>query len=299
VSAFTTIKLERLESPDVIQALNFETILAEMLADLRARDAAYSAIVESDPAYKILEVCAYRALLLLARVNDAARKVMLAYARGTDLEHLGALFGVQRLPVTAADPNASPPVEAVYEDDSRFRYRIQLSLEAFTTAGSKGAYEFWALSASARVKDVDVASPQPGEVVITVLSTAGDGTPDQDLLDAVFAALSAEDVRPLTDHVTVQAATVWHYALAAKIYTYSGPDPEVVRQAALDAVTEYVADNHLLGHNIEESGLHAAMHQPGVQRVEIFAPDGGRINVESQEAAYCESISLTYAGVDE
>ena len=76
--SFTAVDLSRLVAPTVVETLDFETIFAAMLADLQARDSAFSALVESDPAYKILEVAAYRELLIRQRVNDAGRAVMLA-----------------------------------------------------------------------------------------------------------------------------------------------------------------------------------------------------------------------------
>ena len=78
-NAFSQIDLSRLAAPDVVEALDFEAILAEMLADLRGRDSAFTALTEADPAYKILEVAAYRELLIRQRINEAARSVMLAY----------------------------------------------------------------------------------------------------------------------------------------------------------------------------------------------------------------------------
>ena len=77
---FTSVDLSQLPPPDVVETLDFETILAEMLADLRARDAVFDALVESDPAYKILEAAAYRETLIRQRVNEAARAVMLPSA---------------------------------------------------------------------------------------------------------------------------------------------------------------------------------------------------------------------------
>jgi len=78
--SFSAIDLSALPAPDIIETLDFEVILAAMLTDLQARDASFSALVESDPAYKILEVAAYRELLLQARINSAAKAVMLPYA---------------------------------------------------------------------------------------------------------------------------------------------------------------------------------------------------------------------------
>ncbi|PJN94872.1 baseplate assembly protein, partial [Amaricoccus sp. HAR-UPW-R2A-40] len=98
MSGFGAIDLSRLPPPDVVERLDFETILGAMKADLiaRAPDLAPALALESEPAVKILEVAAYRELLLRARINDAARAVMIATATGADLDHLAALFGVAR-----------------------------------------------------------------------------------------------------------------------------------------------------------------------------------------------------------
>lgn len=56
----STIDLSTLPSPNVVEALGFETIFAAMLNDLCVRDPSFTALVGSDPAYKVLEVCAYR-----------------------------------------------------------------------------------------------------------------------------------------------------------------------------------------------------------------------------------------------
>lgn len=101
-------------------------------------------------------------MILRQRVNDATRATMLAYASGTDLDNRAADYDVQRLLITPADPDAIPPVEAVWESDERLRYRCQMALEGLSVAGSRGAYVFHALSASPLVGDVAVDSPQPG-----------------------------------------------------------------------------------------------------------------------------------------
>ncbi len=151
------------------------------------------------PLVKLMESAAYVVLTLRQRVNDASGAVMLAYAGGADLDNLAALFAVERQVVESGNLDAIPPIPPTYEDDARLRRRVQLSLEGHRTAGPVGSYLFWGLSADPRVKDIDVASPNPGEVRITVLSIEGDGTPDQELLETVDAALNHEDVRPLTD----------------------------------------------------------------------------------------------------
>lgn len=294
--AFTVIDLSRLPAPNVVEALDFEAIFQAMLSDLRARDPAFSALVESDPAYKILQVAAYRELLIRQRVNDAARAVMLAFAKGADLDHIGANYGVERLLITPADDTTIPPTPAQYESDEDFRARIQLSPEAYTTAGSEGSYVYHGLAADGEVKDVQAVSPEPGDVTVYVLSRAGDGTASPELLATVTEALNAEKVRPMTDRVTVLSASVSNYVIEAELVMYPGPDPEVVLQTAIDAVNAYAAAQHRIGYDVTRSGIFAALHQPGVQNVILTAPATDLIMDEGQ-ASYCTGITVTQGGV--
>lgn len=290
------IDLSQLPAPSVVEALDYETILSEMLDDLRARDEQFDALVESDPAYKILQVAAYRELIVRQRVNEASRSVMLAYATGTDLDQLAALFGVQRLIIAPGDPEAIPPIDAVLESDREFRRRIQLSLEGFSTAGPEGAYVYHALSADGAVLDASAVSPAPGEVVVTVLDRNGDGWADQTLVEAVEAAVSAETVRPLTDHVTVQSAQIVPYRIRATLYMFDGPDSTVVMDNARAAVQQYADDNHRLGRDITLSGIYAALHQPGAQRVELAEPTKTLL-IDRQSASWCTGIELNTGDV--
>lgn len=300
----TAIDLSLLPTPNVIEPLDFETILAERKAYLiglypadQQEAIAAALALESEPLNKLLQENAYRELMLRQRINDAARAVMLAYSTHDDLDNLGALLEVERLLVTPADPQATPPVAAVYESDERFRRRIQMALEGFSCAGPRGAYEFYALSASAQVKDVGVDSYTAGIVSVTVLSTVGDGTPDAALLDTVVAALNDEDVRPLCDTVEVLPAEILPYTVDATLIYYAGPDEELVSRAAEVAVAAYVEAHHRLGHDINRSGLFAALHQPGVQKVLLASPAEDLV-VGNGQAAYCTAVSVANGGVD-
>ena len=287
----TPIDLSTLPAPAVVDTISFETILAEMLADLRARDTAFTALVESDPAYKILEVAAYREMLVRAQVNDAAKSVMLAYATGADLDQLAALFGVTRKTLVAAIPTTFPPTPAVMEADSDLRFRVQLSLEGLSTAGPVGAYVFHALKV-ATIKDVAVESPTPGAVLVSVLSVNNNGVPTTVELDAVRAQLNNEDVRPLTDNVTVQAATIVTYAITATIYVNDGPDASVVLANCQAAAQAYATARFKIGADINLSGIYAALHQSGVEKVVLASPSAN-LDITSTQAGRCTAITLT------
>ena len=298
--AFTQVNLSQLQPPDVIEALDYEAILAAMLADLRARDPIFSALVESDPAFKILEVAAYREMLLRQRINDAAKSVMLALATGADLDQIAANYNVQRLVIDAGDPVAVPPVPPTYESDADFRNRILLSLEGYTTAGSVGAYQFHALSADADVKDVSVANPPlvPGQVNVAILSRTGNGAASTPLVNTVQTALSAETVRPLCDTVIVQSAAIVNYQITAVLTLYPGAGQEAVLAAALNAAQTYAADMHRMGRDITRSGVFAALHQPGVQNVALTAP-AADVVIAWNQAAWCTGINVTVGGIGE
>jgi phage-related baseplate assembly protein len=300
MSTATLIDFSKLPPPDIIGALDYETILADMLTSLVALDPSYTALTESDPAHKILEVAAYRELLLRARVNDAARAVMLPTAIGADLDNLAALFAVARNTITPANPDAIPPTEAIMETDADFRARVVLALNQLSTAGPAGAYRFHALRVAA-VRDAAVEGPPtmpPGHVRVSILGRAGAGTPGADTLAAVEKILTDEDVRPLTDTVTVVAAEIVTYDIRAAIYTYDGPDPAVVIADARAGAEAYAAAMHRLGNDITISGLHRALHVAGVQRVELTDP-AASIIIQPNQAPFCQAIELTHAGTDQ
>ncbi|WP_456390236.1 baseplate assembly protein [Profundibacter sp.] len=297
MSAFAAINLDKLPAPELVEELDAEVILAEMKADLiaRAPELAGALELESSLTIKMLQMCAYRELLLRQRINDALRGNMLAYATGSDLDNLGAFFGVARGVLQEADPLATPATAAILEDDNRLRSRIQLSLEGFTTCGTIGAYQFWGLSASPLIKDVSVAELAPGQVQLTVLSRENDGVAPPALLDAVDAETQAR--RPLTDQVLVQSAAIQNYTVEASLTLLYGPDSQLVMDAATDAVEAYVEAHHRLGHDITVSGLHAALHQSGVQNVALAQPAADLV-IAPDTAAYCTNISIIFGGRD-
>jgi phage-related baseplate assembly protein len=295
----TSVDLSQLPLPAIVETLDFETIVAAQLADFQARMTAtgqpFTALVESDPAYKVIESAAFREMLMRERVNEACKAVMLAYAAGTDLDQIAGNYDVERLLIEAGDPDAIPPTPDVFEDDDSLRRRVLLSFEGLSTAGPAGSYIYHALSADADVKDASATSPSAGDVLVCVLSRTGDGTAPTDTLDAVVAALNDETVRPLCDTVIVQSAIIVNYSIAATIYTFEGPDSAVVIQTAQDAAQAYADEQHRLGRDITLSGVFAALHQAGVQDVELSAPTANIVN-DMTKAPYCTAINLTWGG---
>lgn len=327
------IDLAKLPAPKIIDELTFEQIFNEMRDHLIELDSSLADVLylESEPLVKLLQVSAMRELLLRRKIKNAGEAVMIAYATGPDLENLGALLKVQRLIVQPADENAIPPTPAVYEDDERYRSRIQLALDGLSTAGPERAYIYHALGASADVLDVSVdaprfelhtpspavaaelpadaivlvptysaglSQPMPGDVAISVLSRTGDGEADPSLIDAVHARVSDDGIRPLTDNVHVRAADIIDYTISATLYTLPGPDSAVVIAHAIEQAEQYTQEAHRLGRSVNLSGIYASLHVPGVNKVEITQPTAN-ITCNKSQAAHCTAIHVTYGGISE
>ncbi|SEK13043.1 baseplate J/gp47 family protein [Paraburkholderia diazotrophica] len=297
----TPIDLSRLSSPDIVETIDYETLLAERKAALVAlypadkqAEVAAALALESEPMNIHLQENAYREVVLRQRVNDAARSIMLAYAKGTTLEHLAALFEIERLTITPADP--ANDIDAVYENDTDLRARTQLAPQGFSVAGPEGAYISHARNADGRVLDASAVSPAPCEVVVTVLSREGDGTADETLVDKVKAALAADNVRPLTDFVDVRSATIKRYAVRATLVFFAGPDRAVALAEANKRVKAYTEEMHKLGMAITLDGVYAAARAPGVQKVLLTEP-AADIPATKQEAPYCTAIELVDGGI--
>lgn len=299
------IDLSQLPAPAIVEAVDFEAILAERKArlvslypeDERTEIEARLAL-ESEPITKLLEENAYREVVLRQRINEAARAVMLAFADDDDLDQLSANFNVERLMIDPGDPDAVPPVPPTYESDTRLRLRAQRAFEGLSVAGPTGAYVFHALSADGRVADATAVSPSPCVAVVTVLSQLGTGEATPDLLAIVEAALSAEDVRPVGDRLTVQSATIVDYSIEATLYLYPGPEQEPILAAAQAKAEAYVAEQRRLGRDIRLSAVYAALHVEGVQRVELQSP-AADVVLDDSQASHCTGVTLTLGGSDE
>ncbi|MBC3948242.1 baseplate assembly protein [Pseudomonas folii] len=287
------VDLSSLPAPDVLETLDFEDIYTEELANFRLlMGEGWSAELESDPVVKLLELAAYNKVGNRARVNDAAKALMLAYAKRADLEQLGARVNLKRLVVVAEDLTTSPPTAQVMEEDDPFRERIQMSWEGLSTAGPRNSYILHARNASGLVADATAESPSPAVVVVTVLGLDGDGSADEALLGTVRAALSDEDVRPLGDRLTVKGAEILRYTITAILHPVgTGSESEAALADAQERLAKWMNPRRRLGVEVARSAIDAQLHVAGIRRVELVGWDD--IQPTKEQAAYCTSVSVT------
>lgn len=293
-SAFSAVDLSQLPAPAVLELVDYEQIVREIYADFVNRFPDFTAFLESDPVSKLVEAFAYREMVKTQEWNDKCLSVFLAFAKGTDLDHIGANYSVPRLVIVEAQPTAIPPVAAVYEDDTAYRQRIQMAFQGYSVAGPEGAYVVHAMGADGRVKDISAISPEPGVVSVYVLSHEAGGIASDEVLDNVAAALNDRSVRPLTDQVGVYAASVIPYEVTAHLQIERGPDASVILSAARKAVQAYTDSVAKLGREVALSGLYKALHQGGVIEATLTSP-AATIEVSPGQAAYCTGITLTFS----
>ncbi len=299
------IDLSQLPAPQVVEALDFETLLAvrkDAFINLYPADQQAAMqrtlTLESEPIVKLLQENVYRELLLRQRINEAALAMMVAYAKGSDLDQLAANYNVKRLTISPGDNSSIPPSAAVMESDDALRLRIPAALEGMSVAGPQAAYEFHAKSADGRVADVSAISLAPAEVLISVLSREGDGQAAEELLTRVRQALNGESVRPVADRVKVQSAVIVPYQIDALLYFYPGPEAEPIIAAAKASLQRYISAQSRLGRDIRRSAIFAALHVEGVQRVELQQP-ATDVVLDKTQAAWCEQWAVKSGGTDE
>ena len=273
--------LASLPTPAVIESLSFETIFSELQAEFQSRYPDYSALLASDPAIKLLEVAAYREVLLRNRINAAAKASLLAFATGSDLDHLAAFYGVTRL---------------MDETDEALRLRTRQRIIGFANAGGAAHYRYWALSASPEVADVEVDSPEPGRVRISVLAKGEEQTVSNAVLNAVRAVVLRDDIRVLTDTVEVVAAELMPVTVHARLWLY--PDAPLETLAAIQAVfASTLAACAGLGWDLTRSWIVGQLQRAGVHKVDLLSPTTD-IRVAANQAVRLASLNLEYAGRD-
>lgn len=200
--------------------------------------------------------------------------------------------------VTAAANLATTDGGADEETDEQLRERIKLAPNAFSNAGSRQAYEFFARSAHPSIVDVFVTSLEPGNVTIYPLVEGG-GTTSSEIIDAVFEACNAEKVRPITDTVNVVSPNSISYTITANL--------TLLNTASQDAVVANVTEQLqlLTEERIKKLGRDVLRNQvlSAILRVEgvynAVLPAFNDIIVNNSSVAKCTSITVNVVGLSD
>lgn len=185
------------------------------------------------------------------------------------------------------------------EDDEAFAERIYLAPASWSVAGPHDAYVKHTLDYGPSIGSVAVSSPEECEVEVRVLLKDG-SLPSEALLAGIQEHLSAKDVRPLTDHVTVLAPTLKEYSVNA---TYWIGRSNASRTAAIQAEMARAVDAYNawqteeIGRDINPSELTRLMMAAGAKRVAIASP--AFQVVPASAVARLASVAVSYGGVED
>lgn len=184
------------------------------------------------------------------------------------------------------------------EGDDSLRERIHLAPEAYSCAGSEGAYIFHAKSTSALISDAAVYSPVPGVVQVFILEN--DGAASDEIIRQVQNRLNKKTVRPLTDNVEVLQPTVITYDLNVDYYISPDNSAQVtqIKKAVQKAADEFILwQRERLGRDINPSKLVSMLIAAGAGRVEVLAPTFQ--SVDKFSVAVAGAVAVNYAGLED
>ena len=303
----STVDFSQLPEPNLIQELDYESIFNERKEKFIALYPAteqnqWRTILnrESDPVVKVLQENAYLELLYRNKCNADARSLLLAYAEGSDLDHLALTeYGLIRLIVTPADNSVVPPSPAIYESDERLRERCLLSFDGMNTAGSANAYRYFALSADGRVDGIKVKSDEETPCFLDIVITQVDsenGAASAELIQIVQTALDPDTVRPVGDRPTVKSSIATNYQIEASLYVGKNAEDALLLEAANIRLDKYIKNAQKNGESIYLSAIYAALHVDGIERVEILSPAADLV-MDDYHHPYCTAKNITVGGV--
>ena len=230
----------------------------------------------------MIDVIAYREMLVRSAINEAAKQNLIAFANGVMLDYLGDFFGVVRLD---------------NETDEQLRVRIRLAPESYATTGSRQAYRFHTLSTDAAIIDCNAVRGDNGNIYIYILTP--DGTASTDLIQAVLDNTSDEKKRPLSDRVHVTTGEELNMTLAIKVYPLATANPQAVRARAIQKAQDFADKRRVkLGQDVVPSQIIDALSDDETWQVEVITP-AAPIIVKPWQWANITDITVTLGAVQD
>lgn len=184
------------------------------------------------------------------------------------------------------------------ESDDSLTLRTYLAPASYSVAGPAQAYRYWAKRFRSDIEDVEVSSPNAGNVSV-IFSLSGGGIPTSEDLSAMSEYLSADTIRPLTDNVTVSAPVQDSYSITLTYYIRKSDsaNASAIQAAVNEAVDAYQLWQSRIGRDINPSDLICRIMQAGARRVAVTAPV--YTQVSDGHIAKCSSTEVTYGGLED
>ena len=231
---------------------------------------------------------------------DVAAECMTSGTSGNDLG-IGELnVLVDPVPYVAKVSNTEPTSGgADIEDDDTLKDRIYIAPSKYSVAGPEESYRYWVKTYNSNISDVLIYSDDPVDVIIEFIMNNGE-LPSESMILGVQKFLADEQIRPLTDRLTVKAPDTVDYKVNVKYFVNKSDLKKVdtIKAAVEAAVDDYVAwQRSKIGRDINPSQLIQQMVSAGAKRVEVTFPVFqviGKVNV-----AKLSSKTVTYGGLED
>ena len=231
---------------------------------------------------------------------DVAAECMTSGVVGNNLEVGEINILVDPVPYVAKVANTEPTTGgADIEDDDTLKDRIYIAPSKYSVAGPEESYRYWVKTYNSNISDVLIYSDDPVDVVIEFIMNDGE-LPSESMLLGVQKFLSDEQIRPLTDRVTVKAPETVEYKVNVKYFVNQSDLKKVdtIKTAVNAAVDDYIQwQRSKIGRDINPSQLIQQMVSAGAKRVEVALPVFqviGKANV-----AKLSSKTVTYGGLED
>lgn len=231
---------------------------------------------------------------------DVAAECMTSGVVGNNLEVGEINILVDPVPYVAKVANTEPTTGGTdIEDDDTLKDRIYIAPSKYSVAGPEESYRYWVKTYNSNISDVLIYSDDPVDVVIEFIMNDGE-LPSESMLLGVQKFLSDEQIRPLTDRVTVKAPETVEYKVNVKYFVNQSDLKKVdtIKTAVNAAVDDYIQwQRSKIGRDINPSQLIQQMVSAGAKRVEVALPVFqviGKANV-----AKLSSKIVTYGGLED
>lgn len=210
----------------------------------------------------------------------------------TMIDRIGYVESVTNVNATAGG--------ADIESDESLADKIFLASSGFSVAGPTDAYAYFCKAHNSQIDDVYVDSPTPGSVVVYI-TMEGSKLPEEAVIEDLEEYLKDDQVRPLTDNVSVSAPQTVDYSVSVKywINRSSAGQAAALQEDIEAAVQSYIEwQQAKIGRDINPDQLIQMMVAAGAKRVEITAPAFKSIQ-KTQIPAITDEATVTYGGVED
>lgn len=193
------------------------------------------------------------------------------------------------------------------ESDEDYRERLMTGAYVNTTTGPAEQYAAHAMASDSRILDASAVSDErydesgtgldyglgAGDVLISLLLRSGLSDEEKsDIMGQVLTDLSAQDVRPLTDHVIVREAQSVPFSLVVRYAVgETRSTASFGKKAALEAADAFVAwQCGALGRAFDPYRLTSMLYAAGCTRVDIDSSS----SVAGGAVGYTRILSTQY-----